>query len=178
MESYKLKSGQTLIIREAVKSDAAEYIEYLDKIGSQSDFLTFGKGELSITASQEESNIEDINNSNNKILILALIDEKIVGGLNFAGGERRRTKHTGEMGITVLKEYWALGIGSKLLEYFINWSKNSEVIRKINLRVRSDNYRAINLYEKFNFVKQGVSTRDFYIDKQFYNAISMGLEID
>ena len=33
-------------IRKAVKSDAASLIEYLNIIGGESDFLTFGPGEF------------------------------------------------------------------------------------------------------------------------------------
>lgn len=82
------------------------------------------------------------------------------------------------MGITVRKPYWGLGIGKLLLKYLIDWAKGTGIIRKINLRVRSDNEKAIKLYEKYNFKKEGTLLRDFCINEKFYDSICMGLLID
>jgi GNAT superfamily N-acetyltransferase len=64
-------------------------------------------------------------------------DASAIGCLNFSGGPRERTAQIGEFGITVRKAYWGLGIGRALIEYLIEWSRNSGVIRKINLKVRN-----------------------------------------
>lgn len=178
MKKIELNNGKVLTIRKAIKTDAEGLINYIHSITGESDFLTFGPGEFDITVEKEEEIIESSNNEKNKIFVLAIIDDKIVGSLNFFGGRRRRTEHTGEFGVSVKKECWGLGIGRELINYLIDWAKASEVIRKINLRVRSDNHRGINLYTKLGFEKEGLITRDFYINGKFYNSIQMGLEID
>ena len=167
-----------IIIRKAVKSDAEQLIRYLNIIGGESDFLTFGPGQFEKTVEQEEYYIQDISNKKNALCIVAEINEKIVGNLNFSGGPRERTAHTGEFGISVLKEYWGNGIGEELIKYLINWSKESGIIRKLNLRVRTDNTRGISLYKKFGFIEEGIIKRDFLINGQFYDSLKMGLEID
>jgi len=167
-----------IIIRKAVKSDAEQLIRYLNIIGGESDFLTFGTGQFERTVEQEEYYIQDISNKKNALCIVAEINEKIVGNLNFSGGPRERTAHTGEFGISVLKEYWGNGIGEELIKYLINWSKESGIIRKLNLRVRTDNTRGISLYKKFGFIEEGIIKRDFLINGQFYDSLKMGLEID
>lgn len=169
---------KNLIIRKAVKEDAAALIEYLYKIGGESDYLTFGEGELNIPLEREEAIIEDSLSSDNALFLVAVIEGKIVGNLNFHGGPRSRTKHTGEFGISVLKEYWGQSIATELLKYMIDWAKSSKLIRKINLRVRSDNIRAFRLYSKLGFKIEGLITRDFLIDGVFYDSITMGLLID
>ena len=60
----------------------------------------------------------------------------------------------------------------------IDWGIESNVVKKINLRVREDNYVAIGLYKKLGFKNEGIITRDFYIDGEYYNSISMGLELE
>jgi len=178
MKSIQLKNGQTVLLREAVKEDAAELVNYLHKIGGESDFLTFGYGELSISVNDEEALLEDSRNAQNKIMILALVGDKIIGGLHFTGGARARTRHSGEFGVSVLKDYWDQGIGTAMVQALIQWAKASEAIRKLNLRVRSDNERAVRVYEKLGFIQEGLVTREFFISGQFYSSIHMGLSID
>ncbi|MGN9165613.1 N-acetyltransferase family protein [Tissierellaceae bacterium HCP3S3_D8] len=178
MELFKLKDGHTIVIRRADKSDGKAMLEYIDKISRESDFLTFGQGEFNRTIEQEESFIDNISKQSNALFIIAELEGKIIGNLNFAGGTRPRTAHTGEFGVSVLKEYWGQGIGTKLIDYLIEWCKESGIIRKINLRVRSDNYSAIYIYKKFEFKGEGIITRDFFIDDRFYDSIFMGLIID
>lgn len=178
MNLIHLKSGETVALREAVKEDAPELVIYLKKISGESDFLTFGYGELSISISDEEALLEDSRNAFNKIMIVALVGDKVIGNLHFAGGTRARIRHTGEFGVSVLKDYWNQGIGYAMVQELIQWAKASYIIRKINLRVRSDNKRAIHMYEKLGFVKEGLITREFLISGQFYDSIHMGLCID
>lgn len=178
MKSLRLRNGQTLTIRTAIKEDALNLIYYISKIGGESNFLTFGENEFDITVEKEEAIIESHMGVDNKLFIIAEIENKIVGSLNYSGGSRPRTKHTGEFGVSVGKEYWGLGIGEQLIKYMIDWGIESNVVKKINLRVREDNYVAIGLYKKLGFKNEGIITRDFYIDGEYYNSISMGLELE
>jgi RimJ/RimL family protein N-acetyltransferase len=82
------------------------------------------------------------------------------------------------MGISVRKAYWNLGIGYEMLDFLIKWAKDSGVVRKIDLLVRSDNQNAIRLYEKLGFKQEGLITRNFCIDGKFYDSLYMGLLID
>ena len=97
--------------------------------------------------------------------------------MSFSGGQRNRIKHYGEFGITVQKKHWGTGIGSLMLDTFIAWAKNSNIIKKINLRVRTDNKRAISLYEQKGFVKEGTIRKEIIIDSKFYDHYWMGLEL-
>lgn len=171
-------NNEKVIIRKSNKSDAKALIQYLSVIGGESDYLTFGAGQFTLTVEQEEKYIENTLNMNNALGLVAVVNEKVVGNLNFTGGPRQRIAHVGEFGVSVLKEYWGNGIGEELIKYLIDWSKESEVIRKINLRTRSDNTRGINLYKKLGFMEEGVITRDFLINGEFYDSLAMGLHID
>lgn len=170
-------NNEKIIIRRTNKSDAKALIEYLNVIGGESDFLTFGPGQFHLTVEQEEEFIENTLKKNNALSLIAEINGKVVGNLNFMGGPRERTAHSGEFGISVLKEYWGNGIGEALIKYLIDWSKNSGVIKKVNLRTRSDNTRGINLYKKLGFIEEGVITRDFLINGEFFDSLAMGLLI-
>lgn len=178
VRAIQLKTGETVIFRNLTKADAVDMVAYLDHIAGESDYLTFGAGELSITVEAEEALIEARAEADNQLMIGVFDNEKMVGNLSFAAGSKPRIRHSGEFGISVLKAYWGKGIGTALLEYLIQWAEESNIIQKINLRVRSDNTQAIKVYEKFGFVTEGRVTREFFIDGQFYDIILMGKEIN
>jgi len=64
--------------------------------------------------------------------------------------------------IFVLDKYRNNGIASILIELMINEGKKKN-ITNITLEVREDNYRAINLYNKYGFVKKAVRS-NYYGD--------------
>lgn len=178
MKTIYLKNGDTVQLREAVKEDATELVAYLQKIGGESDFLTFGSSEFSVSVSDEAAMLEEISTAKNKIMLLSLVGNKVIGCLHFEGRARPRIQHTGEFGVSVLKDYWDKGIGTEMVQELIQWAQASEIIRKLNLRVRSDNTRAIRIYEKLGFIQEGLIAREFFISGEFYDFIYMGLTID
>ena len=177
-KNIKLRNDATLTIRKAKKEDAAQILEYVNRIAGETDFLTFGPNEFDFSLEQEERFIENHLNSENKLFVIAQIDQELVGCLGFTGGDRPKLRHTGELGCSVLKKYWGLGLGSALIESLIDWARLSGIIRKINLKVRPDNERAIKLYKHFGFVREGLISRESFFDSRFYSNIVMGLQID
>lgn len=171
--------NSSILIREAKKSDAVPIIDYLKQIAGESDFLTFGSiEELHLTIEKEEATFEEYVKRENALYLVAEYGGQIAGTLNFDGGTKKRTAHTGEFGISVRQDFWSKGIGRALIARMIEWSRETKMIRKINLRARSDNARAIHLYKSFGFEEEGVVTRDLLIDGVFYDSIHMGLFID
>ena len=169
--------GLEVIIREATKEDAKTVIDYIDKISYESDFLTFGPGEFTMTKEQQENFIDSCLKSSNKLFLIAEINGIIVGNLNFQGSEKIRCKHKGEFGVSVLKDYWGKGIGRELVLYLIDWAKKSS-FTKIQLSVREDNLSAIMLYGKLGFIKEGSISRFFYHNEVYHSAIIMGIELN
>lgn len=176
MEKHYLKDGREYIIRLGVSEDAENVMEYLDKVAGESDNLTFGVGEFTTTLEEERRFIESAN-TDNKCFAVAILDGKVIGNTTFIGGARPRIKHVGEMGISVVKEYWGNRVGTELMNYLVKWAKENGVVKKINLRVRVDNKNAISLYENIGFKMEGKSSRQFYIRDKFYDIYMMGMEI-
>lgn len=175
---YLQIKGKQAIIRRATKSDAKALVDYLNIIGAESDFLTFGKEGLGIAVEAEEDFIESNMSKKNTLFLVAEIEGKIIGNLNFSGGIRPRTRHTGEFGVSVLKEYWGHGLGGELITYLLDWAKSTQIITKINLQVRTDHYKAIRLYKKLGFTEEGLKRREIYIDDQYYDMLLLGLFIN
>ena len=177
-KEIQLKNGQTCILRQPQEDDAQNILDYLNYVCSETDFLTFGHGEMNFTLEEEKKYINDHLELDNKILIIAEVNRTIVGMSGFTGGKTKRIFHIGEFGISVSREYWNLGIGRALIENVIEWAKQSGVIYKIELRVRVDNKLAIKLYKDVGFIREGTISRQFFIGDIFYDAYIMGLNID
>lgn len=178
MKKLILKDGREITIRKAVRSDAPRMVQYVSVIGGESDNLTFGLNEFELTVEKEELIIESMNSRDNSIMIVAEINGEIASMLSMSCGTRPRTRHVGEFGITVRKPFWSLGIGNAMISYMIEWARDTKIVRKINLRARADNSKAIALYKKHGFREEGVATMDLYINGSFYDSILMGLEIN
>lgn len=178
MKTIDLKDGRTAVIRKAVSSDGGAMLRYIDIICRETDNLTFGAGEFNIPIEEEEKIIDSMNKVDNSLFLVAEINGEIVGNLSFNGGKRKRTRHAGEFGVSVSQDHWGLGLGRALIEYLIEWAKMSGIIRKINLRVRTDNDNAIKLYKSLGFETEGRLTRDFIINNEFIDCYEMGLCID
>jgi len=169
--------GQALLIREARGQDARAVIEYLALISQETDFLSFGPGEFRLTENEESDYLEKCRRKENCLYLIAFLDETVIGTLSFEAGTRPRIQHAGEFGISVLRKFWGLGVASSLLDSLLEWSKDGNRIRKINLRVRTDNNRAISLYKRKGFVVEGTRKKEIHIKDIFYDNLLMGLEI-
>ena len=110
-------------------------------------------------------------------MAIALLNKEIVGLVSLSGGERGKSKHIGEFSIGVRKSHSGLGIGSRLIEFLIEWAKSTGIIKEIMLSVTSDNGNAANLYKKYGFREVDVQ-KDFYKNGEAYDSIRMKLFID
>jgi len=174
---HHLKNGQTVTIRMAQPADASRLIDFVHKVSAESDFLTMMPGEFSMTPAQEASFLQDNLDADNKIYMVAMIDDEVAGTCNFAGGPRRRTRHAGEFGMSVRKSHWGQGMGRLILTVLIDWAKSTGFVSKINLRVRTDNARAITLYENLGFVHEGTLRNEFLVDGRSHDLYWMGMVI-
>ena len=164
-------------IEKAKVSDAAAVLEYLKQIGGETDNLSFGAEGLPCSVEDEEKYIESLQDSASSTMFFAKCDGRIIGDASFSSSPRERIKHRGEIGISVDKEYWGNGIGSKLMEKIIDFAKNTAGCEIIHLQVRSDNERAIRLYKKYGFEKIGQFKGYVKIDGEYIDCDLMNLYI-
>lgn len=153
-----------ITIEKASYKDAEAILEYIKQIGGETNNLTFGAEGLPITVKEEINYLKRITNSHDNVMFVAKIDGKIIGDASLSRLPRRM-QHRGDLGISVLREFWNQGIGSQLLSAIINFAKVNS-FKVIDLQVRSDNTSAIHLYEKFGFKKIGTHKSFFIINNE------------
>lgn len=168
------KDGRRFLIREAEGCDAGAVLTYIALISQETDFLTFGPGEFRLTRKEESDYLEKCRCAENCLYLLAVLAGTIVGTLTFQAGTRPRVRHAGELGISVLQAYWGIGVASALMDSLLEWSKSGNVIKKMNLRVRADNHRAIALYQRKGFVVEGTLRKEIFLDGAYHDNLWMG----
>lgn len=165
----------SIVIEKANYTDAKAILNYLKQIGSETNNLTFGSEGLLISVEDEAVYIKQLENSRDNVMFVAKDNGKIIGDASL-NRLPRRMNHRGDFGISVLREYWNKGIGSRLLCEIIKFAKENS-FEVIELQVRSDNTAAIHLYEKFGFKKFGTHKNFLKIDKKDISFDYMSLKI-
>jgi RimJ/RimL family protein N-acetyltransferase len=173
-----LPDGRLVTIRSAVPDDAPALIECLKRVGGESTYLTFGPEGRGLDEVEQRAVLAGAHAKDNALALVALAGDRIVGNLLFEGGDRSRIRHGGEFGVSVLQGFAGKGVGRAMLEMLIAWAEGSGVVRKLDLRVRSDNLGAIRLYERLGWKIEGLITRDLCIDGIFHDALYMGRLVD
>ena len=165
-----------IIYREANRNDAAGLLEHLRCVGSETDNLSFSGDTFAISEEREAKFIEKFKNSKTDIMFVAVDGEDVVGNAIVERNRILRYNHRAEISITVLKEYWGRGIGSRLMEMMIEFAETTG-IEILYLEVRADNQRAVNLYKKYGFEAIGTYKNFFKIGKSYFDAMLMSKNI-
>lgn len=156
-----LKSGKTAILRNGVKSDGSAVFENFNQTHGETDYLLSYPDENSFDSEKEGQFLEEKAASPNEMELIAFVDGKVVGTAGIeAVGTKYKVRHRAEFGISVLKEYWGLGIGRALMEACIKCAKEAGYAQ-LELTVVAENTRAIALYQKAGFVEYGRNPRGF-----------------
>lgn len=170
-----LKNGMTAILKSPIESDAEQLLTMIRLACSETDFLTRYPEEWNITVEQERNWINRFAYAEHGVCIVCYINNIIAGNCQINFGNSIKTKHSATIGISVLKDYWELGIGSAMFKEMINIAKERG-IKIIELGVIDCNDRAINLYKKYGFrivckrpnafiLKDGTMQAELYMQK-------------
>ena len=163
-----------LTIGSAEVEDAEEIISFVKQVDGETSFLMRESGEFNMSLENEEGFIKNKLESNTELFLVAKLNGNVIGTLGFMNNQLKRYKHKGQFGISIKKEFWGNGIGSKLIETLLVWA-DSVGIGKISLEVDSNNLRAISLYKNFNFKEEGILEKDKYLGNGVYiDSIVMG----
>ncbi len=106
-----------------------------------------------ITIQDHLNFIENLKDKKDKLYFLVKKDKKNIGVIDFTQIIENKSLYMGIYANPSLK-----GSGKELLETIIDYSFNYLNVKKIFSEVFSDNIKAYQLYEKYNFKKVGIKT--------------------
>lgn len=168
---FQFKNKQ-IILRNPQVSDAKTMVEYMKQMLSETHYLLREPNEF-LSIVEEKVYLQKLEDNPKSIFICAFDQNNMIGSVNIvSSSNRKKIAHRCSLGISVLKEYWSYGIGSKLLEEALTQA-NKEGYKQVELEVYADNLRAIKLYEKYGFKQYGRLPNAFNIEETMIDSILM-----
>lgn len=147
-----------------------EFWSALDTVAREHKYLALLEGPP--IESTRDFILDQINNDWPQLV--AIHDGKVIGWCDISPLDRPVFAHIGSLGIGVLSSYRGRGIGRALMQAALQKAKLKGLTR-IELTVRENNKLAINLYEKFGFVVEGIHRNAVCIDGKYENHVFMAL---
>ena len=178
-QKVMLKNGKEALIRNCTGADGSAVLDVFTLAHEQTDYLLSYPDEKSFDAEQEAGDLEEKMNSPDEIELAAIIDGKLAGiaGIG-AVGRKYKVRHRADFGISVLKEYWGLGLGRILTKACIQCAREAGY-QQLELNVVGENERAVSLYRSVGFQEFGRNPRGFNSRLSGYQElVYMLLELD
>lgn len=166
-----LKNGKEALLRNGDAADGLLVYENFNATHAETDYLLSYPDENSFDPEQEAQFLSEKTRSSDEIEIIAIIDGKVAGTAGIeAVGRKYKVKHRAELGISILKEYWGLGLGKALSEACIRCAKDAGYTQ-LELNVVAENSAAIYLYQSLGFVEFGRNPKGFNSRKSGYQEL-------
>ena len=177
-QTVTLKNGATALLRNADAPDGAAVFDLFNRTHEETDYLLSYPDENSFDVEGESRFLAEQTQSENAIEIVALLDGKAVGCAGFGPvGSKYKVRHRAEFGVSVLKDYWGLGLGRALAEACIACARQAGYVQ-LELDAVAENERALALYRRLGFVEYGRNPKGFNSRRSGYQElVYMRLEL-
>ena len=167
MKSVVLKNGRAVGVRAFEPQDREELVSMYASLSPETlrwSMPPYNRQRVERMTSYLESSIN----------LIAIDDKKIVGHLQISIGTSPRFSKLGDLFIYLNQNYQNLGLGAALMTEALR-SARERRLHRVELTVVADNHRALHLYEKLGFRREGVK-RENYLgeDGKYHDEIVMG----
>ena len=167
--------GDALEIRPAEPRDARAFLEFWTAIVAEERFVR--SEEVHVPARAYRRRFRQ--RSGLETHIVALEGRRLIGHVNVQRERHPVTHHVASLSIAVAADARGRGIGRRLMEEAIAWSRRVG-IEKLVLSVYPHNEAAISLYRSFGFVDEGRlarhSRKSYGYEDEILMAVWIGSE--
>ena len=164
-------------IRTVQPEDSAALLELQLALDRETSFMMLEPGERSLDVERLCRRIATILASPNSTLLVAEVEDVLIGFVEAEGGSYHRTRHVAHLALGVLARFHRRGAGTRLLEAVEDWARRTGV-RRLELSVMSDNESAISLYRKMGFQSEGARTGSILREGCFVDGLAMAKFLD
>ncbi|MBR6165805.1 MAG: GNAT family N-acetyltransferase [Clostridia bacterium] len=155
---FVLKDGRKALLRSPKDEDIRGVLDYLYVSAGETEFILRYPEECGkYTYEGEKALFDRINASENEAMLVCIVDGKVAGNCQIAWKTGLKTRHRASVAIALLKEFWNLGIGTRMFEEMIRIAEANENLIQMELEFVEDNTRARALYEKMGFRITGIN---------------------
>jgi ribosomal protein S18 acetylase RimI-like enzyme len=157
------------------ESDIAEFIDVRARILKTAIYNETEYHEIYETQYEVRTMIEQVLYSPLEFIIVARVENKIVGFVLIKSGLYKRTQHSAELEIGILQERREKGIGRELVKGCIDTAIKIRCISKITLITMATNVIAIKLFQSMGFSIEATIPSTYLVDDERVAACHMGL---
>lgn len=167
-------------IREVTVDDAARLVAYLTGLAYEPDVPVLWTPERAkkLTVEQEREVVQHYTEQSNSLFVLAEVGDQMIALGNVSGGTRTVNRHNAELGISVHKDWRGQGVGTAMMQSMMDWARQNPILTRLELEVFAHNARAIYVYEKLGFKREGVRQRAYLKDNTYIDTLMMALLLD
>jgi RimJ/RimL family protein N-acetyltransferase len=163
------KDNVEYIIRNVKLEDAEVLLDIESSVISEGKYFIVVSEEVEKKPlQQEKERIQSILDNIKETLIIAEVNDVVVGSIEFRSQNRKRLSHTGSVSMSISKNYRDMGIGKALLKALLDWAEENPLIEKVSLGVLSTNQRAISLYKQMGFLEEGRLIKEYKLNHGEY----------
>ena len=161
-------------IRTARPYDAAALLDLKRQLDEETAFMMYEPGERDSSVRDLAPELAATARSPNSVVLLAELDDQLVGYLELTGGSFRRSRATAYLVIGVRADAAGVGIGTGLLRHAKDWAA-AHGLHRLELTVMAHNTRAVRLYERMGFSVEGRRSECLLVDGQFIDELTMAV---
>ena len=164
-----------LMIRTATLDDAEELRSYAIKLFAEDLPGIFRRADP--TLEDEMGFIRTHLEPDNSTLLVAVSDGGVVGLLDVLGGTLEQQAHEGTFGVSVDRDHRGRGVGSAMIRAMVAWTPEHGISR-LQAWAWASNPRALALYERLGFEREGLCRRAVMVDGEPVDAILIARLLD
>ena len=170
-----LKGGVTATLRTPEVSDAAIMLNLIKTVSAETEFLArYYEDWADFSVDSESKWILNNRESENDLVIACFIDGVAAGCCEISFFSGSKSFHRAGIGISVLKKYWNMGIGTAFFYEIIKAANERKSTEILELEYVEGNERAKVLYEKFGFREVSVKPDAYKLkDGRYQNLVYM-----
>lgn len=155
-----LRDGRQAVLRKPTGADGAEMAACMGVIFGETPFLLRDAEDWNVSPEAEAAILETLAASETSLMLAAVVEGKLVGNCSLSLNTKRKIRHRASFGISILRAYWGLGLGTAMIRALIDVARDHGV-EQLELECIEGNDRARALYEKLGFRIAGLRTDAF-----------------
>ena len=169
-EAKTARDGRRWTLRPGRPTDGRALARLFADVRKEGRWLITTPG--SISEPSEAFWISEMIRAAEHLVLVAEADGDIIGNLLISVDRGVATEHLGVLSITIAESWRDAGIGTEMVGGAQRWARERG-LRKISLGVFPDNERAIAVYEKQGFVREGVRRQQYRSGDTYRDEVLM-----
>jgi RimJ/RimL family protein N-acetyltransferase len=169
-EARTARDGRRWTVRPGRTTDGRALAHLFAVVRAEGRWLIATPG--TISEPSEAFWISELIRASESLALVAESGAEIVGNVLISVDRGRATEHIGVLSICIAKDWRDIGIGTELVSGAQAWA-HEHSLRKISLGVFPDNGRAIAVYERRGFVREGIRRQQYRSGDEYRDEVLM-----